>query len=147
MVSPTGPMRIMYMPSWRPKPAWMVQKAESSLSASTARPQPCARNAYIPVRGRVSTPTRLAVVILPTPSDPGDEVPSVRVNAAGGAVAPPAVMTISLDGPRCGPWPVLTAVAKASQNAAPEPLMLSNISGDVPGRVTVRRQAFWLDPA
>ena len=50
MVSPAGVVRIMYIPSSSPKAAWLVHVVGSSQSASSARPQPCPRRAYIPLR-------------------------------------------------------------------------------------------------
>ena len=139
MLSPAGPVRIMYRPSDKPNCACTVHCVGSSLSASTPMLQPWLRRAYIPLRGTMSLPIRVAAVTEAAPSRPGVPVAKPAITATGATLVVPALATTSWLGPRCGPRPRLIAFASAAQNAAPAPAMLSYTSGGRPGRPSVSR--------
>src|ERR1700733_4393229 len=110
-------------------------------------PQPWPRNAYMPERGGMSAPASPIAATAVAPSDPAVLEPRAREKPTGAIVAPPALATISCDGPRCGPKPSFTALARAAQKVAPVPAILSYTSGGRPGSATVSRQVLAWDPA
>src|SRR3978361_1180523 len=106
------------MPSCSPKPACVVHVVESEQSASRAIPQPCPRRAHKPLRAGKSAPIIWLVPTSVAPSAPALDDPKASENGAGDAVVPPALAIISVEGPRCGPRPELTAGASPAQQAA-----------------------------
>src|SRR5271165_2034659 len=146
MLSPAGPVRIMYTPSDRPNSACVVHCVGSSASASSPIEQPCPRSAYRPVRGSTSLPTSVAAEALPAPSVPPLNEYDATTGALPSGVPCPGWAVTSCDGPRSRLRPLLTALTMLAQSCAPVPGMLSNSSGCNPGSEMVRRQVLACEP-
>src|ERR1700733_5767838 len=99
----------------------------TSMQLATWAPEP--RRAKRPVRLEAVTPSAPTMVASTTPEAPS--VPPERVTATslGATEELPIVATQSCDGPRNPVWPLLTAETILAQSVAPEPAMLSKISG------------------